>query len=347
MYTYFDKCQVLESQKLVDVMLALDRGAAGIALVVDGEDHLVGTLTDGDVRRALLDGATLASPLAKYMQRTYVSTGTDTGRVSVLDLMQSRGIQQVPVVDERGRLRGLHLLRELIGCEERENWAVVMAGGKGTRLRPITDILPKPMIRVAGRPILERIVLHLVGHGFRRIFLSVNYMAHVVENHFGDGSGFGCRIEYLREEKPLGTGGALSLLPEPPAEPVVVMNGDLVTQADLGKMLRFHKEGGYEATVGVREYCHAIPFGCVEVSDGRLALLEEKPVMRRMVNTGIYVVNPGTLRRLRRGEEVPMTKLFQDLLDRGEPIGAFQILEDWIDVGQQDQLQAARTGAAS
>jgi NDP-sugar pyrophosphorylase family protein len=200
------------------------------------------------------------------------------------------------------------------------------------------------MIRVAGRPILERIVLHLVGHGISRIFLSTNYLGHLVEEHFGDGSKLGVRIEYLAEEVPLGTGGALSLLPQAPSEPLVVMNGDLVTQANIGGLLSFHEAGSPLVTVGVRRYHHTVPFGCVEIDESRVVQFEEKPTFTRFVNAGIYVLDPKLISRIPKGKEFPLTQLIEDCLRRNEPVNSFEIEEDWIDVGQREQLRQARGG---
>jgi dTDP-glucose pyrophosphorylase len=341
---HLELCRVHVSQKLVDAMWALEHGAVQIAFVTDDRDRLVGTLTDGDVRRALLQGASLQSPLAPYIQRQFTAVDPSVGRAEVLELMQARMFNQIPIIDVEGRLVGLHLLHELIGRVERANWAVIMAGGKGSRLRPITDHLPKPMVRVAGRPILERIVLHMVGFGIGRVFLSINYLGHIVEEYFGEGERFGCQIDYLRESKPLGTGGPLSLLPKLPSVPLLVMNGDLVTQANLGALLDFHQRGGYQATVAVQRYSHTVPFGCLRLNGQRIVDIEEKPVLSRVVNAGIYVLNPELVARVPREQEFPITLLVEDALQRGESVGAFEILDDWIDVGQRDQLRVAQTG---
>jgi len=194
--------RLLDSASIYDGMRAIQEGNMGIAFVCNQKQQVVGTLTDGDVRRALLRGESMGSSVAPHMQRQFVSVSPTTSRAEVLDLMRALVINQVPIVDELGRLLGIHLLREIIGASERPNWAVVMAGGEGRRLRPITEKLPKPMVRVAGRPVLERILLHLVGYGLRQIFFSVNYLADVIEGHFGDGRDFGCRIGYLREDIP-------------------------------------------------------------------------------------------------------------------------------------------------
>lgn len=330
--------------RIVDAMQSLELSGVEVAMLTDPEGRLAGIVTDGDIRRALLKGATLQSPLEPHMVREFTSVSPAVGRAEVLDLMKARILEQIPVVDVEGRPAGLHLLQELVGATERPNCAVIMAGGKGVRLRPITEYLPKPMIPVAGRPILERIVLHLVGFGIRLIYLSINYLGHIIEKHFGDGTAFGCRIEYLREPQSLGTGGALGLLPVAPVDPLLVMNGDIVTQVDIGAILDFHRRGGYLATMGVRVYSHTIPFGCVETSNGRVIDLVEKPDMHRLINTGIYVLEPNLLCRVPSGENFPITDMFSNCLKNNESVGAYEIEEDWIDVGQREQLKQAREG---
>jgi dTDP-glucose pyrophosphorylase len=323
-------------------MLAIQQGNMGIAFILDERQRLVGTMTDGDVRRALLQGKSMGDPLLPHVQTRFTSVLPGVSRAEVLDLMQARGISQIPIVDGEGELKSVHLLREIVGAMERPNWAVVMAGGQGVRLRPITEHLPKPMIRVAGRPILERIVLHLVGYGFREIFLSVNYLAHLIEEHFGDGDRFGCRIHYLREEKAMGTCGALALLPDRPSHPVLVMNGDLVTQVKLDGLLNYHEAGEFAATIGVRRYYHRVPYGCLCLAgNGTVVSLEEKPLLERWVNAGVYLLSPGVIETVPR-EYFLMTSLLEGLIKDGRTLGAFEIEEDWIDVGQGEQLTMAR-----
>jgi dTDP-glucose pyrophosphorylase len=333
---------VPEDATIREAMLALERGARRIALAVDPAGRLVGVATDGDLRRALLAGAGIDGPLAPSLSRDFVTVGPGEDRARVLELMWARRIAAIPVVDAARVPIGLHLLDDVLQPIERPNWAVVMAGGRGIRLGPLTTTVPKPMLRVAGRPILERIVLHLVGVGVDRIFLAVGYLGQVIEEHFGDGSRFGSSIEYLREESPLGTGGALGLLPEPPVDPVLVMNGDLVTQADLGGLLDVHIRSGCTATIGIRRYLHTVPFGCVERDGDRVVALEEKPTLARDVNAGIYALEPSLVRRVAAGRPLAMPDLVGDALERGEPIGAFTIDDDWIDVGQREQLDQAR-----
>jgi dTDP-glucose pyrophosphorylase len=324
-------------------MARLNENSLGIVLVVDDHRRMIGTLTDGDIRRALLGGAALDDPALPAIQRKFVSVVPGTSRAAVLDLMKAMALSQIPILNADGQLVGMHLMRGLLSGGVRPNWAVILAGGLGTRLGPLTAKVPKPMLKVAGRPILERLVLHLVGCGIREIFISVNYLAHVIEEHFGDGSRHGCRIRYLREEEPLGTGGPLSILPEVPEAPVIVMNGDLVTEANLESMLEFHVQGGFAATLSVRLYIHQVPFGCVSVRDGRVVRLEEKPSLTQMINAGIYVVSPHLLPRIPR-KYFPITRIFEECLEKGERVGAFPLDHEWIDVGMTEQLRQAREG---
>ncbi len=336
--------QVTVEGSLRDVVLALDRGALSVALVMESPSRLVGIFTDGDVRRALLGGASLDAPLAGYMKTQFTTVTPSVGRAEVLDLMHARRFAVVPIVDDQGGFQGCHHVHDLLGVAPRPNWAVIMAGGRGARLGGLTDHVPKPMLRVAGRPILERMVLHLVGFGIRRIFLSVNYLGHVIEDHFGDGAKFGCAISYLREERPLGTGGALSLLPGVPEAPFLVVNGDVVTQADLGAMLDAHQGAGADVmlTIATRRYLHTVPFGCIEAAGTRVVEVEEKPTLSRLINAGMYVVSPTLLERVPGNAEFTMPDLVQSCLTRNEHVLAFEVADDWIDVGQKEQLREAR-----
>lgn len=329
-------------------MVAIDRGAYEIALVVDAERRLLGAVTDGDVRRALLAGRALTDPVIEHASRSPYTVGPEAGRAEVLDLMNARTIAQVPVVDGDGVLVGLHVMRELVGREELDNTAVILAGGRGTRLQDVTLGVPKPMVPVAGRPILERIVLHLVGAGIRKIIISVGYMAEVIEGHFGDGSKFGCRISYVREDpdSPLGTGGPLRLvgeLPDPPTKPLLLMNGDLVTDVPVPDLLRYHEEHGPVVTMTYWHHHHEVPYGVLDLDpSGNVAGLVEKPLESWPINAGVYVIEPELLMRAPAGVEFPMTDLIIECLERGEPVSAFQIDGEWHDIGTPDQLWRAR-----
>lgn len=339
------KLTIAADATILEALRVIDDGGASIAFVVDEVGRVIGSVTDGDLRRALLAGAALDGRcLTHAMRRGFVYVTAETGRAEVLDLMRARQVEQIPILDTDGRLCGLHTVQEFIAPAQRPNAAVILAGGLGTRLQPLTESIPKPMIRVAGRPILERLVLHLMSHGIRRFYLSVNYLAHVIEEHFGDGSRFGCTIAYLREDKPLGTGGPLSLLPDLET-PVLVANGDLVTQCDVGRMLSFHEAGDYVATFGLRPYTVAIPFGVASVRGDRLVDLREKPTERMLINAGIYVLSPCAVALVPKDVHYPITDLFSRLVSEGRPVGAHVVQDDWLDVGQHEELRRARGDA--
>lgn len=329
---------------LRQALAVIDRGGFELAFVADAAGRILGTLSDGDARRAILRDVPLErkGAVGKAMRKSFTWVSPDTHRAEVLDTMRARGISQIPVLDARGRMIALHLLHDLIGAAERPNRAVIMAGGQGTRLRPYTENVPKPMLTVAGRPILERLVLHLVGYGIRDIFLSINYLGHVIESHFGDGSQFGCRIRYLREKKPLGTGGALSLLPKGGEHDVLVMNGDLVTQAKIDKLFDFHAQGRFALTACLRPYVIEIPLGVADVRGHQLVGLREKPSEQMLVNAGVYVLSPKALRMIPRDREYPITRLVETCLEKRLKVGAHELEGDWMDVGRHDELLRAR-----
>lgn len=327
---------------LIECIRNMDITGAGIALAVDSELRLIGTVSDGDIRKALVKGCPLDSSIATHINRNCFYVLPTVPRAEVLDIMQARRFEQVPIVDEQGKVIGLHLLHDILGNIARPNWAIVMAGGQGVRLQPLTKNTPKPMIRIAGRPLLERIVLHLVSHGIRRIFLAVNHLAQVIEDYFKDGSKYGAKIEYLREDEPLGSGGAIALLPEIPEHPFIVMNGDLIVDTNFADMIEFHNQNDFYATMGVYSYFHQVPFGCVEIQDNRLAGLEEKPVIEKMVNAGIYVLSPLAVSAIPKNTHFPITTLFEDAIKNNLVCGTFLVDTEWLDIGSPQQLRQAR-----
>ena len=327
---------------LIECMRIIEIAGTGIALAVDSEFRLIGTVSDGDIRGALIKGCPLDTPVSPHVNRNCFYVLPNVPRAEVLDIMQARRFKQVPIVDEQGKVIGLHLLHDILGNISRPNWAVVMAGGKGMRLRPLTENIPKPMIKVAGRPILERIILHLVSYGICRIFLSVNHLAQVIEDYFEDGSKYGVKIEYLREDEALGSGGAIALLPEIPAHPFMVMNGDLIVDVNCAEMIEFHSQNDFFATMGVYAYFHQVPYGCVEIQNNRLVVLEEKPDLEKMVNAGIYVLSPKAVSAIPKKTYFPITTLFEDALKNNLACGTFAIEKDWLDIGAPQQLRQAR-----
>lgn len=334
-----------ERATLRDAVQAIQDFSVSVCLLEDRDGRLVGTLSDGDVRRAFLAGAALDGPARPWANAQPSTVPAGTERSAVLDLMQALGVPQIPEVGVDGRVVRLHLLRNIVGGPSRSNIAVILAGGRGTRLRAVTGDLPKPMVPVAGRPILERLVLHLVGSGITDVRLAVGYGADVIERHFEDGERFGCRITYLREEQPLGTAGPLrGLLEDLPDEPIVVMNGDLVTSFSVSGLLSTHLSTGADLTVAVTDYAHEVPYGVLTTDgeDGRVTGLHEKPTWIGTVNAGVYAVAPRVIGRIPEGRSVPMTELIERCIETGGRVTAWRTVGEWHDVGRPDDLARAR-----
>lgn len=333
------------SATLLDAMAVIDHGGQGICCLVDEGGRLAGVLTDGDVRRALLTGHDLAEPALKLATATPQTVAAGTPRAHVLDLMNAWRILAIPEVDEDRRLIQVHTLSEIIGPSVLPNSAVIMAGGKGTRLGSLTANTPKPMMTVAGRSVIEWLILGLVGDGIRHVYISVNHLADKLVEHLGDGSSFGCEIEYLWEdpEVPLGTGGSLGLIKRPPTEPLIVMNGDLMVEFDTRQLLAFHRAQGSMVTVGVREYAHTIPFGVIETdAHDHVQQMVEKPELVVTVNAGIYCMEPVVLDVITPGQPTDMPELVQRCLDRGDVVAAWEWSSDWIDIGTPADLARAK-----
>lgn len=341
--TAVDSICVTRGATVLDALKALSAGRVGLALVTDEERRVIGTVTDGDVRSSLIRGGSLETPVADVMcPRFHHVRDEGNHRARAMDLMVAHRIKQVPVLDGEGRLQGLHVMEEYLTPEPLPNWAVVLAGGRGTRLQPLTRHLPKPMLPVAGRPILERLILGLVGDGIRRIFLAVNYMKEVISDHFGDGSGFGCTIEYLEESRPLGTAGPLGLLPETPSSPILLMNGDLVAEFSARLLLEHHARLRNDVTVGVGLHSHQIPFGVVDVDGDRVTQIVEKPRYNWLINQGVYAISPELVGLVDPAREFPVTDLIDKAMDDGRRVGHFEMEGDWIDVGRPADLRRAR-----
>jgi len=333
------------NSSILDAFGALDRSNFQLALVMDSEARLVGLVADGDVRRALLQGYQLNDSIEPIYTRNFIRVDPSAGRAEVIELMQSHQIRHVPTIDESGRLLGIHFWTQMLTRKTRPNAACILAGGLGRRLYPLTKDVPKPMLKVAGRPILERIILHLIGHGIHTFYLSINYLGEVIKEHFSDGMRLGCKIIYLEESCPLGTGGPLGLIGDELKAPLLVMNGDLITQINVGQLLDAHTDSGFDLTVATRLYQHKIPFGCLQLRDGLVERLEEKPVMVKHINAGIYVLQPRLLKMIPKDTDFPITRLIESLIDQGAPVGTFELSDDWIDIGQKDELDRARGGA--
>ena len=334
------KSVVFPSTTIKETIRKIDEGSLQIALVVDETQRLLGTVTDGDVRRALLRGVSLEEPASAVMNPRPTVATLDQGREAVLRMMRGRALHHVPLIDGQGRLAGLEVLDELVS-PSRDNWVVLMAGGLGSRLRPLTEDTPKPLLKVGHKPILESILENFIEHGFRRFFLSVNYKADMFRAHFGDGSSFGAQIDYLEESKRMGTAGALGLLSERPERTLMVMNADLVTKVSFSHFLDFHTSHKAAATMGVREYELQVPYGVVRMANHRINDIEEKPVQKFFVNAGIYALEPEVLNLIPKDQFFDMPALFERVIAAGKETVAFPIREYWLDIGQLSDLERA------
>ena len=329
---------------VLDAVAAIDAGGSGVALVV-ADGVLRGVVTDGDVRRAILAGTSLHDGAITIATRKPVVVGPQASRASTLDIMRARRLDAVPIVADGGRLLGLHTLSDLVGVVQRPNHAVIMAGGRGSRLGDLTRATPKPLLPVAGRPIIEWAILELVGAGVRTIHVSIGHLAEQIVDRLEDGSALGCDIDYLREDEPLGTAGALALLADAhPAltDPIVVLNGDLMVQLDVGDLLATHHSAASALTIGTRPYAHQVPFGVLETEHGRVTGIAEKPTVEVEVSAGIYAVEPALLELVPRGAPSTMPELTQRAIERGHLVRTWPLRQDWIDVGTPHDLTRAR-----
>lgn len=330
---------------LADAIAKVDASGLQVALILAPDNTLLGILTDGNTRRAILAGKSLMVPVSEVMNPQPTAVAASTPRAEMLALMRRTTIHHLPLIDDAGRVVGLATLDELIGAAEYPNWVVLMAGGLGTRLKPLTENCPKPMLHVGGKPILETILNGFIEQGFRQFFFSVNFQAETIKAHFGDGDRWGAKFNYLHESKRLGTAGALSLLPDVADQPIVVMNGDLLTRVSYTDILCFHAEHGAAATMAVREYDFQVPYGVVRVNDTAITAIEEKPVHKFFVNAGIYVLSPEALAHIPPDTFYDMPTLFQRLIERGLTTAAFPLREYWLDIGHMNDFEQAQVDA--
>lgn len=337
------KCLLPITATMQDAIRSLDESGLQIAMVVRHDNVLVGTITDGDIRRGLLRGAELSSALETVLHADPLVVPPQLGKDTVLRLMQANKIHQLPVVDHDRRVVGLHLWDDIQAPTARENVMVIMAGGKGVRLRPHTENCPKPMLPIGGKPMLEHIIERARADGIERFVIAIHYLGHLIEEHFGDGARWDVTVEYLREERPLGTGGALSLLAPPSSTSLLVSNGDVLTDLRYGDILDFHQRHQAVATMAVRSHEWHHPFGVVKTDGMDIVGFEEKPTYRSHVNAGIYVIEPRALKALHVGQYCDMPTLFERLQIASERTIAYPMHEPWLDVGRPADLELARS----
>jgi len=326
-----------------DAAELLTANSLRIVLVVDREHRLLGTVTDGDIRRALMAGSAMASLVTTVMQNSPITMTQGESRRKVLQIMREKDLLHLPVLDAKGVVVGLETARDLLFKEQRPNPVLLMAGGFGKRLYPLTREVPKPLLPVGEKPILQTILEQLAEGGFSQFFLAVHYRSEQVRAHFGDGSKWGVRIEYLEERQPLGTAGALGFLDRTVIEaPLLMMNGDLLTRLDFGQLVDYHDENSGLATMCVREYDFQIPYGVVHGSGTQVTEIIEKPVHKFIVNGGIYVLEPEVLDRCRPEEAFDMPSLLHQVISDGHKVNMFPIHEYWLDIGRIEEYERAQ-----
>lgn len=326
---------------LLQAIHTIDETALQIALIVDEDEKLLGTVTDGDVRRAILRGIRMDAPVREVMNTSPTVAKRGMNPQQILSLMQQKSLLHIPILNEDNRVIGLERMATFMNPRRRDNIVVLMAGGLGTRLRPLTDECPKPLLQVGQKPILETIIESFIQFGFHRFYISINYKGDMIQRYFEDGSKWGVSIQYVHEKDRLGTAGALSLLPEVPSESCFVMNGDLLTKVNFDQLLHFHELHGSKATMCIREYDFQVPYGVVNIDDYRLLSIEEKPVQRFFVSAGIYVLSPELISLVPRDTYFDMPSLFQKAIDFQLMTSVFPIREYWLDIGRIGDYERA------
>ncbi|UWZ97346.1 nucleotidyltransferase family protein [Vibrio splendidus] len=328
---------------IVDALRVIDSEALRIALVVNDEQHLLGVVTDGDIRRGILNSLPLDTPIVEIMNCSPTTASINTAKEQLVKLMESKSILAVPLLEDN-KVVGLETLHHLFEEKTYQNPVFIMAGGFGTRLRPLTDNCPKPMLKIGNKPILETVIRSFIKAGFENFYISTHYMPEQIQNHFGDGSELGVNINYVYEEAPLGTGGALGLLPSdlPQDLPLIMMNGDVLTKVDFERLLDFHNENEADATMCVREYDYQIPYGVINGEGNKITSMVEKPIQRFFVNAGIYVVSSTVIQSVPKNHHIDMPTLLEQHMNERDNILMFPIHEYWLDIGRMDDFNRAQ-----
>jgi len=332
---------VKESISILEVMKIIDESSKQIAIVIDENNKLLGTISDGDIRRALLKNIPLTESVKEIYFKTPTVASINDSREEIINICKVKKIHQIPIVDSKGNLVGLEILDELISKEKKLNKVVLMVGGLGTRLQPLTDDIPKPMLEVGNKPILQTIVEKFAEYGYLNIVMCINYKSHVIKDYFGNGAEFGVNIEYVSEKDRMGTAGALSLLKDKPQEPFFVMNGDLLTNANFEHLHNFHISNNSIGTMCVRDYDFQVPFGVVSIKDTKILSIDEKPMHKFFVNAGIYMFDPEILDYIPKNEFYDMPTLFKKLIDKNKKVISFPLREYWLDVGRIEEYEKA------
>lgn len=334
----WEKCLVPEDSKITDAIKSLDKSGLKIVLIVNKKNIFQGTVSDGDIRRGLLKGLTIDSPLNEIIHRDSFKVSPNIDKSILKDLMDSNQIMQIPIVDKKGFICGLYTWDSIEASQFIPNKMVVMAGGRGKRLHPHTENCPKPLVKVRGKPMLEHIILRAKKEGFTDFIISVNYLAEMIINYFKDGDSFGVNIEYIHEDKPLGTAGSLSLLKSKVKEPFIVTNGDVITDIKYADLLNYHNSHNSSATMSVKLHQIQNPFGVVETTGNKIIGFTEKPIIKSYVNAGVYCISHENLKILKRNEYCDMPIFFERIKSANKPVIVYPMHELWADIGRPNDL---------
>jgi dTDP-glucose pyrophosphorylase len=332
---------VRPDQTIKHALEAISRSSIQVAVIVEKDGVLKGIATDGDIRRAILNGIPLENKIEEVMNTSPTTIHEGISNDEAIGLMREKRLHQIPVLNSHQQVVDVLLFDELTKPDIKENHVVIMAGGLGQRLRPLTENCPKPMLEVGGKPILETIIEQFKKHGFRKFYISLNYLPEKIVDYFEDGTEFDCEISYLFEKEKMGTAGSLSLIKKRLEKPFFVMNGDLLTKVNFDQLLEFHLQNESVATMGVRDYDFQIPYGVVNSKGHEFIGVQEKPIERYFVNAGIYLLEPKVLSIIEPNKPLGMTSLFEKLADRGDKATVFPIREYWMDIGRPSEFEKA------
>lgn len=331
---------IKSSATIREAIEIIDKAGGQIALVTE-LDRLLGIVTDGDIRRAVLRDISLEAPVEHIMRRDFHFLPSTATVDEALAMMQKETLHQIPSLDEAGKVVELFLLQDLVKPQKHSNTVIIMAGGVGERLRPLTFDCPKPMLRVGGKPMLEIILEQCLEAGFNDFYFAVNYLKDQIQSYFNDGRAWKTHIQYLEEDRYMGTAGAISLLPRRPTHPFLVLNGDVLTKVNYRRLLQFHEENNSSATLSVRENITQIPYGVVKADGIKFLTIEEKPSLKHYINAGIYLLNPEIFDLIPTGKFLDMPQLLKAAADSGKLVATFPIHEYWLDVGRPETLEQA------
>ena len=340
----FTKCLSYENVDIRKVISTIEEGGLRIALIVNNQNELIGTISDGDIRRGLLKGFSLESPISTIIQRKCLKAKSNSPKEKISEMMKENGICQIPIVSDKNKLIGLEITEDLLPSSSKllvPNHALLMAGGRGSRLKPITNKCPKPLLPINGKPILEIILEQCINFGIRNFYISVHYLAEKIINYFGDGSKWNVNIKYVKEQEPLGTAGALRLLPNDFGESLILINGDVLSKINFQDVLKYHEVNSADVTICAREQILNSPFGVIEVEGIEFTSMTEKPSYKQLVNAGVYVLNSQIIKNIKPNQYLDMPDLINYSKQNGRKIIVYPIHEYWLDVGKPESLEKA------